>query len=171
MNRLLRRIAVFVGLVLLGISIYWSAVGFNFTIAGDAASDYADAAVFIAYALAISGTVMQFIFSTSLKELNATLIILGLATYVYSIFTNKAGITHFQGSEANSLAAWGLAFFLDIAPEPLIAWGLYESLVGDFLGNLGKSLMGDDTKGGSRQSKPKSTPYQPSRHNNRRGAR
>lgn len=165
MNRVLRRVSVVMGIILLFISIYWSQDGFNFNVAGDAGGT--STAVLIGWSLAIAVTVIEFVFSTNLKELNASLIVFGLLAYGYSIYTNYQGIRHFQGTEPNTIMAWVLGFCMDGVPEPLIAWGLAESLTGDFVGNLfkgfgafitGKPLGGksekshDDNKGHNKNS-------------------
>jgi len=134
MNKALRLVALFTGVAVLIISIYWSQDGFNFGIAGD--SGYNTMAYVFGYTLAISVTVIQFIFSTNFRELNPSLILFGVLAYLYSVYTNQEGITHFQGANTNPLAAWILGFCIDGIPEPLIAWSLRESLSGDFVGNI-----------------------------------
>lgn len=138
MNTVLRRVALVTGAVLLLISIYWSQDGFNFSVAGD--SGGGKTAIYIGYALAIAVTVIQFVFSTNLRELNLTLVVFGLVAYAYSIYTNKEGIIHFQGTSPNETMAWVLGFAMDGVPEPLMAWGLKESLSGDFVGNIFKGI-------------------------------
>lgn len=139
MNSALRKISFFVGLGLLIISMYWSQDGFNFDLAGDAG--YTTVAVLIAWFLALAVTVIEFVFSSNFKDLNSTLIMFGVAAYVYSIGTNHAGILHFQGTNPNGAGAWILAFIMDAVPEPLMAWALYESKTGDLIGNLIKAVM------------------------------
>jgi hypothetical protein len=167
MNTVLRRVAFVMGLILLLISIYWSQDGFNFNIAGD--SGGTDMAIFVGYTIAVAVTVVQFVFSTNLRELNASLLVFGLIAYAYSIYTNYQGILHFQGTQPNNIMAWILGFAMDGVPEPLMAWGLRESLSGDFVGNLfkgvgafvtGKPIGGSQSKGDhqpqrSQQSQPK----------------
>lgn len=138
LNIILRRVAFVMGLILLLISIYWSQDGFNFSIAGD--SGGTDMAILIGYTIAIAVTVVQFVFSTNLRELNASLIVFGAVAYAYSIWTNHDGIIHFQGTQPNDVMAWVLGFAMDGVPEPLIAWGMRESLSGDFVGNLFKGM-------------------------------
>ena len=139
MNATLRKLAVFIGLGLLIVSIFWSQDGFNFNLAGD--SGGGDMALTVGWFLAISVSVVQFVFSTNFKDLNPSLILFGLLAYVYSIYTNYQGIIHFQGEAQSTVGAWILAFVMDGVTEPLIAWGLYESLSGDFVGNLIKSIV------------------------------
>lgn len=134
MNGKLRRMAIVVGLFLLGLSAMWSQDGFNFDLAGD--SGGTNVAIIAGWGLAVSVTVVQFVFSTNYNKLNPSLITFGIIAYAYSIYTNKLGISHFQGGSANNIGAWILAFVMDGVPEPLIAWGLGESLSGDFIGNI-----------------------------------
>lgn len=134
MNRVLRLLALITGVFLLVISIFWSQDGFNFNVAGQ--SGYGGLALGIGYILAIAVTVIQFVFSTNFKELNASLLLFGIIAYAYSIYTNYQGIVHFQGDAPNKVAAFFLGLCMDGVPEPLIAWALKESLSGDFVGNL-----------------------------------
>lgn len=138
MNRNLRKLAVLVGCLLLAISMMWSQDGFNFDLAGD--SGGTNTAAVVGWVLAFAVTTTQFVFSTNYNKLNLSLITFGVVAYVYSIYTNKMGIVHFQGASANEFGAWVLAFVMDGVPEPLIAWGLGESLSGDPIGNIAKTL-------------------------------
>ena len=160
MNNLLRKTAVVIGLFLLGVSIFWSQDGFNFNLAGD--SGGSNVALFVGWGLAISVSVVQFVFSTNYRELNASLITFGVLAYVYSIYTNYQGITHFQGETANSFGAWILGFVMDGVPEPLIAWGLRESLSGDFIGNLIKAALGNGKQQEQNRHPIQKSTYKPS---------
>lgn len=163
MNYSLRKIAVGIGFGLLGISMYWSQDGFNFDLAGD--SGYKSMAIFIAWFLAITVSVLEFVFSSQFKDLNPSLILFGVVAYVYSIYTNHGGIIHFQGTATNQFGAWILAIIMDAVPEPLIAWGLYESRAGDFVGNLIKSVFSSPDKATEQykqhQQNPNQTKKQP----------
>lgn len=139
MNKFLKKIAFLIGLGILFVSIYWSQDGWNFDVAGD--SGYTTEALAIGWFLAISVSVLQFVFSSNLRELNMSLIVIGLIAYVYSIYTNKWGITHFQGAQPNEVWAWALGFLMDATAEPLIAWSLGVSRDGDFLGNIAKTII------------------------------
>lgn len=166
----LRKISVLVGLGLLIVSIMWSQDGFNFDLAG--ASQYGQIATIIGWFLALSVTVIQFVFSTSYKDLNASLKFFGILAYVYSIYTNYWGILHFQGWVDGEPAFNGgaaiLAFVMDGVPEPLIAWGLYESLKGDFIGNLLRVLgSAPQSPHPQRQNPPQSPPQYPTPSGNR----
>ena len=156
MEPILRKLAVVVGLGLLIVSIFWSQDGFNFDLAGNA--KYGNMAVVIGWFLALAVTVIQFVFSTSYKELNASLKFFGILAYIYSIYTNYWGILSFQGwvegQPKMQIGAGLLAFVMDGVPEPLIAWGLYESLRGDFIGNLLRVLGSQPTQQNQTTNQP-----------------
>jgi hypothetical protein len=143
MTRILKKIALYTGFATLAISIYFSYDGFDQSVIGSN-SGYTTLAIVIGLTLAIVVSVVQFIFGTSYTELNWTLRFAGLAAYVYSIYTNYLGIKHILG--ADDFMAISSALFMDIYPEPAIAWALGEALTGDFLGNLGKIAFGDNKK-------------------------
>lgn len=136
MNNWLRKLSIFIGIGLLFISIFWSQDGFNFSLAGS--SGGGQFALYFGWFIAFAVCVIQFVFSTNFKELNPSLLSFGVLAYVYSIYTNYQGIIHFQGLHPSPLGAGILAVFMDAVPEPLIAWGLYESMQGDLVGNLMK---------------------------------
>lgn len=138
MNKTLKRIAFFIGMGILGISIYWSKNGFNFSVAGD--SGNSTEAIIIGWFLAIAVTALQFIFSSNFRELNSSLVLLGLTAYAYSIFTNYQGILEFQGAEPNRTWAIILSVILDATAEPMIAWSLGVSREGDMIGNIVKAF-------------------------------
>lgn len=154
MKQVLKRIALYTGFAGLAISIYFSYDGFDQSVNG-ANEGYTTLAMVIGFTLAIIVSVVQFIFGTSYDELNWTLIAAGVGAYVYSVYTNYLGIKHVLG--ADDFMAWASALFLDVYPEPAIAWALGESLVGDLFGNLGKAIFGD--KNGNKE-KNRFQPYQ-----------
>src|SRR5512139_2484693 len=144
MNNVLRKLAFFSGLGILAVSMFWSQDGFNFDVAGD--SGYGNVALFIGWFLAVVVSVIQFVFSSNYKELNPSLVFFGILAYGYSIYTNYQGILHFQGASQSVWGARVLAMVMDGVAEPLIAWGLYESRTGDFIGNLIKTVLGAPEK-------------------------
>ena len=156
LSRLLRPCAVLGGFLLIAISVYWSNAGFSF----DLARQQGTVVTAIGYTLAIICTLTQFVFATNLRELNPTLIFFGIVAYAYSIYSNYLGIVHFQGLDPDKFGAALLSFVVDGLAEPLIAWGMYASLEGDFIGNLlgaaQKFLDGGPAK--SNQHKPKPQP-------------
>ncbi len=154
MNEWLRKLAIFIGLGLLIISIYWSQDGFNFSLAGS--SGGGNFALYFGWFIAFAVCVIQFVFSTNYKELNPSLLFFGVLAYVYSMYTNYQGVIHFQGLQPSPLGAGILAMFMDAVPEPLIAWGLYESLQGDFIGNIMKWVNSkpNQSQNGNRQGSP-----------------
>lgn len=163
MNTWLRKLAVFIGLGLLFISIFWSQDGFNFSLAGS--SGGGNFALYFGWFIAVSVCVIQFVFSTSFRELNPSLLLFGALAYVYSIYTNYQGIIHFQGLEPSPLGAGILSLFVDAVPEPLIAWGLYESMQGDLVGNLMKWAGNPPKQNQPSQRQPQSPQQREQRHN------
>lgn len=151
MTRILKRIALFTGFATLIISIYFSYDGFDQSVSG-ANEGYSTLAVIIGLTLAIVVSVVQFIFGTAYAELNWTLRLAGLAAYVYSIYTNYLGIKHILG--ADDFMAISSALFMDIYPEPAIAWALGEALTGDLAGNIGKIMFGEKQKPQQQPRKP-----------------
>jgi hypothetical protein len=149
MERVLKRIAMLTGLLVLAISIFFSYDGFDQRVTGGN-DGYTLLATLIGVTLAVVFTVIEFIFGTNYKDLNWTLRGVGLFAYVYSIYTNYLGIKHILG--ADDFMAWSLAMIIDVYPEPAISWALGQSLVGDLLGNLGKMVFGSSSK--NRQDQP-----------------
>ena len=159
MTRILKRIALFTGFATLIISIYFSYDGFDQSVSG-ANEGYSTLAIIIGLTLAIVVSVVQFIFGTAYAELNWTLRLAGLAAYVYSIYTNYLGIKHILG--ADDFMAISSALFMDIYPEPAIAWALGEALTGDLAGNIGKIMFGEKQKQNNQRDEYRNKPqYQP----------
>lgn len=136
---ILRRWATRLGISILIISALLSFDGFDGSVSGVNPA-YSLLGYVIGAVFAVTVSALQFIFSTNIKELNRTLVFAGLFSYVYSIYTNKLGASHLLGM--NETMAWITAFLCDVVAEPLIAWGMGEALVGDFIGNLTKTIFG-----------------------------
>jgi hypothetical protein len=143
LTRLTKRLAIFIGIAILVISMYLSFDGFDGEVSGQNAS-YQFIGVVIGIVFAISVTIIQFIFTSEYSKLNPTLFVIGILSYVYSIWTNHLGAENIL--EMTSAMSWITAAFADIVAEPMIAWGLGESLVGDLLGNMWKGFSGEDSK-------------------------
>lgn len=139
LTRILKRTAIWVGILILAISIYLSFDGFDGKVSGSN-SEYSAMGVAIGVVFAVAVTILQFIFTSAYKSLNATLKVIGLLSYAYSIYTNMLGAQNILGMD--DLMAWTTAIFADIVAEPMIAWGLGEAMVGDLLGNIGKAVYG-----------------------------
>ena len=173
MIRVLKRISLITGFAVLAISIYFSYDGFDQSVSG-ANEGYTVLAMVIGLTLAIVVSVVEFIFGTAYAELNWTLRIAGLAAYVYSIYTNYLGIKHILG--ADDFMAIASALFMDIYPEPAIAWALGEALTGDLFGNAGKMVFGEKKQAQPQyqksQYKPQHKPqYSNTNHNTSRDFR
>lgn len=146
-GRILRKCSLFSGISLLMVSIYLSYDGFDGSLNGN--GGYQAIAIFIGVIFAFSVSVIQFIFTNEYSKLNPTLIVVGILSYCYSIYTNKLGASHLLGM--SGWMAWFTAAMSDIVAEPMISWGLGESLVGDLLGNLWKAISDDDEPKTNRQ--------------------
>ncbi len=132
-EQLIHLLAIGVAIVLWFISVQFSADGFKFAI-----PQYA----WIGYVLAISVTVIELVFNEEGMNHSLTIVAVGLLSYAYGIVTNILGIWAAQGSPdvaANPVALVFpalLGFFLEIAPEPLLLWGLIGTGARDFLAHL-----------------------------------
>lgn len=139
MELILKRFALWGGIALAIISIYFSYDGADQTIQGGNPS-YSEIAKYIMIVMACVVTLAQFIFNSDFTKLSSTMRVIGLISYVYSLYTNYMGINHlfgFTGAVGGMIAA-----FMDIAPEAFIAWSLDDSMRGDMLGNITKFITG-----------------------------
>lgn len=132
-EQLIHLMAVLVAVVLWFVSVQFSADGFKFVL-----PQY----VWVGYVLAISVTVIELVFNEEGMNHSLTVVAVGLLSYVYGIVTNILGIWAAQGSPdiaANPISIVFpalLGLFLEIAPEPLLLWGLVGTGARDFLGAL-----------------------------------
>lgn len=146
----LRRISIWLGIAILIISMYLSYDGFDGSVSGGN-SAYTILGKIMGAVLALTVSALQFIYSSDARGLNKTLKVAGLLSYGYSIYTDQLGAVHLLGMSEEM--AWVVAVFCDIVAEPMIAWGLGEALVGDFIGNFMKSFSPATSKesgGGNR---------------------
>jgi hypothetical protein len=149
-----KRILAFVmGLVILGTSLYFSVEGFDFKVQN--ANIW-----WVGWVLAFAVTSSQFMFNTRPKELNWTIIILGLVAYGYSIWSNIMGFYALRGTP--SVYDWmniSGGIFMDVFPETAIAWSLGAIKAGDLFGNLFSVIGNPDTVSNSQP--PMSKSHQP----------
>jgi hypothetical protein len=158
MERTLKNVAKALGLFLLVISVYLSYDGFDQGVTGGNMK-YSTLAKLIGVIIAVAICALQFIFSSRYEQLNTTLKGAGLVSYAYSIWTNYLGAKHILGmDDATALAT---AFFMDVVPEPMIAWSLGDAMKGDVLGNIGKWFTGYQPKP---QQQPQQQPQQNQQH-------
>jgi hypothetical protein len=143
MENALKKVAVILGVLLLSISIYLSYDGFDQGVTGGN-TGYSQLAKAIGIVIAIAICAIQFIFGSRYSKLNATLKVVGFASYAYSIYTNYLGAQHIL--MMSGFTAIATAVFLDVVPEPMISWGLGDSANGDALGNIGKWFTGGGGK-------------------------
>lgn len=151
LGRILKRSALFLGISLIIISMYLSYDGFDGKVGDQIDVTASVVAIVIGVIFAATVTVVQFIFTNDYRKLNPTMIVVGILSYVYSIYTNKLGAQNILGM--SGFMAWATAFIADVLAEPLVSYGLGESLVGDLIGNLMKVISGDD--------EPEKPKYQP----------
>lgn len=132
-EQLIHLLAIGVAVVLWFVSVQFSADGFKFAL-----PRYA----WIGYVLAIAVTVIELVFNEEGMNHSLTIVAVGLLSYAYGIVTNILGIWAAQGSPDISANPIGilfpalLGFFLEIAPEPLLLWGLIGTGARDFLSQL-----------------------------------
>ena len=132
-EQLIHLLAIGVAIVLWFISVQFSADGFKFAL-----PRYA----WVGYVLAIAVTVIELVFNEEGMNHSLTIVAVGLLSYAYGIVTNILGIWAAQGSPdvaSNPVAIVFpalLGFFLEIAPEPLLLWGLMGTGARDFLSQL-----------------------------------
>jgi hypothetical protein len=123
------------GFLILIISAWLSYDGFDQSVTGNNPS-YNNLSTAIGITLAITISAIQFVFNSRYEQLNTTLKVVGFLTYIYSIYTNFLGATHLLGM--TGFVAVATSIFMDVVPEPIIAWSFGDSLKGDLLGNIGK---------------------------------
>lgn len=138
-----KKLAKIFGYLVLLVSFKFSADGFGFQ---------TNDSLFIGWILAFAVTTSQFIFNTSVKRLNPTIVAIGILAYTYSIWTNIMGFYVYRGHE---VIVWDLSVntvisifggaFVDVFPEMALAWGYNAGLEGDLIGNLMK-LSGGEQK-------------------------
>jgi hypothetical protein len=135
----LRWIAAATAIGMWFLSVKFSTDGFNFVV-----PDMAWAGVM----LALFVTAIELVWNKEGANGNLTLMAVGVAAYIYGIYTNVTGIMAAQGitdvmsDPVKILFPLILGVFLEITPEPLLVWGLIgTSFGGDFLSNLFNSAQ------------------------------
>ncbi len=131
--QLVRLGAVVIAILLWFVSVQFSVDGFNFVL-----PRYR----WVGYLLAIAVTVIEIVFNEEGMRHSLTIVAVGLVSYAYGISTNVMGIWVAQGSPDVSENPIALVFpavvgfFLEVAPEPLLMWGLVGTGMRDVLGHL-----------------------------------
>jgi hypothetical protein len=141
----LRWIAAATAIGMWALSVKFSKDGFNFTV-----PDMAWAGTL----LALFVTAIQLVWNKEGANGNLTLMAVGVAAYLYGIYTNVMGIMSAQGLTDVSSQPLSMVFplilgiFLEITPEPLLVWGLIgSSFGGDFLSNIFNATQGNKGSG------------------------
>jgi hypothetical protein len=163
LENVLRKLALFVGLALLAGSMYLSYDGFDQTVNGGNA-EYTILAVLIGWSLAIAVTILEFILSSRPEGLNVTLKVIGVVAYGYSIWTNYLGATDLLHMDKTMAVV--VALFMDIVPEPMIAWGLGEAIMHDLFKNLGGFATAPVGKGRGNNQRQQQKDFRPQQNNN-----
>ena len=157
-SEFLKDCALWGGIALALISIYFSYDGLDQTIQGGNPA-YGWFTILIGIVMAVVITLLQFIFNSDFNRLSTTLKVIGFSSYIYSVYTNQLGISHLFGF--GEFASWCIAIAFDVVPEAMIAWAWDDEVNGDLLGNIGKGFA--SLRRGSRSLR-KSKQYQASVH-------
>ena len=138
-NKIVRILAVVTAIVLWGISIQFSANGFNFQVPGYK---------IVGYLLGLAVTVIELVFNEDGQEHTITLLSVGILAYIYGVYTNIYGLWIARGSPdvLNNPVALGLpvilGLMLEIIPEPLLLWGMglrVRDVIGHIFGDKGNA--------------------------------
>lgn len=127
--RIKRILALIVSVGLTGISIWFSKKGFGIE------SD--EKIIWVGWFLGITVNVIELVFNTSVQKLNPTLIAAGMVAYGYGLYTNYAGLHEIL---SNPWFALVVGIFMEVLPEPLLAWAIQVYDGGDVVGNIGELL-------------------------------
>lgn len=123
-----RRLVAFVfGVGVLLTSLYFSKAGFSFKVENEDIW-------WVGWVIAGAVSAAQFMFNTERKELDWTIVLVGLTAYIYSIWSNIQGWESLRGVQ--DYMNWAGGIFMDVFPEKAIAWSLGAIKVGDFVGNI-----------------------------------
>lgn len=143
-----RGFAFILGVVILFTSLYFSVQGFDFKVENENIW-------WVGWVLALAVTSCQFMFNTQPKELNWTIVILGVVAYGYSIWSNIMGFYALRGTP--SVYDWmniSGGIFMDVFPETAIAWALGVIKAGDLFGNFLFALNNADTVSNTNITQP-----------------
>ena len=146
--QLIRLTAILVALLLWFMSVQFSVDGFNFIL-----PKYQ----WMGYLLAVAVTILELVFNEEGMRHTLTLVAVGFLAYVYGVVTNVLGVWVAQGSPDLTQNPFAmlfpalLGFFLEIAPEPLLVWGLIGTGVRDLLAHLVANGGSDDGRGPRRR--------------------
>lgn len=132
-TQLIRLSAVLIAVLMWFVSVQFSVDGFNFVL-----PRYR----WVGILLAIAVTVIELVFNEEGMRHSLTIIAAGLLSYCYGVATNILGIWVAQGAPDPAASPMILlfpaivGFFLEVAPEPLLMWGLVGSGMRDLLEHL-----------------------------------
>lgn len=140
-SQLIRLAAVVIAVLMWFVSVQFSVDGFNFVL---------PRYQWVGILLAVAVTVIELVFNEEGMGHSLTIVSAGLLSYIYGIATNVLGIWVAQGAPDPSVNPVTLlfpavvGFFLEVAPEPLLMWGLIGSGMRDLLERLIRRGDGGD---------------------------
>jgi len=145
------KIVVFIwGLVLWGVSVFFSKNGFGIQTGG---------MEWIGFILAIAVTLAELMFNRTGSSGSISIFVLGIGAYIYGIYTNTVGLMDAQGMpiEFSMKVIWPLflASILEWSPELFLLWamGSGDDPLSRAFGGVSSSLF---SKGGGQHSVPTS---------------
>jgi hypothetical protein len=160
-----KAIAFVASLGLWGVSIYFSYKGFEFD---------STTVLWFGIVMALVVTVVELVFNTKISKLNPTLLVVGIVSYIYGIYTNITGFYILQHGTLTGFFTdmnWLIPIFsgviAEVLPEALFAWSIGAFNEGDLIGNIGemftnsgnspKTVVQDSVKhyGDNRNSEPR----------------
>lgn len=156
-----KKFAKLMGFLVLFTSLKFSADGFGFR---------TEDSLYVGWILAFAVTCAQLIFNTQVRKLNWTIVVIGILSYVYSVWTNIMGFYVYRGEteivfslSMNSIISVFGGAFMDIFPEMALAWAFGAGNEGDLVGNLInlKEVNGKGISGDLRSKLPKKTAKNP----------
>jgi hypothetical protein len=130
---MLRIVAAVIAMMLWTISVYFSQDGFSIAVPNLA---------WVGWVLALCVTGIEMIWNSEGFSHNITILVVGIAAYVYGIWTNVIGVLGAQGNELSFSNLEHLIFpvilgiFLEITPEPLLVWAVVGFGAEDLLSHL-----------------------------------
>lgn len=132
-SQLIRLAAIAIAVLMWMVSVQFSVDGFNFVL---------PRYQWVGVLLAVAVTVIELVFNEEGMRHSLTIVAVGLLSYSYGVVTNILGVWVAQGAPDPTENPIKLVFpaivgfFLEVAPEPLLMWGLIGSGMRDVLEHL-----------------------------------
>lgn len=129
-----RFLAFLVAIGLWAVSMYFSYEGFAFD---------QTKVLWFGAVLSLTVTAVELVFNTRIAKLNPTLLVVGVACYIYGTVTNITGFYVLQNGSLDlfwSGTNWFIPVFAgliaEVLPEAMFAWAMRAAGEGDLLGNV-----------------------------------